>query len=335
MKKLTSILLLSFIAAQTGLAQDTILLNNGDILTGEILKQSKEQIDFKSAIFGAVSLRPSDVMEIRLHHEKRAAVSAPVKVIAKDDNSKTKLPPVKKEQTITKKKKSKWSGQAGLAIAVREKTSTNSNGNYSEEKYETYKLYGNVTWKSERNHLKWTWTYRYSEDEDSVRDDFFNLTQNYKYTFNNKNLFSSAKTVYQRDYNRRIENEFLQTAAMGIKWFGKDSKLKLSTSAGGGYHAYERLDSSRSTSTSVSEPKFILDVSFRWDILNTLALTQKYTHLGNLEDYHFIFSTGIENKLVRDVFVRLEYRFDRDTEVLYNDKGYHDKAFLTSLLYKF
>ena len=44
---------------------------------------------------------------------------------------------------------------------------------------------------------------------------------------------------------------------------------------------------------------------------------------------------GLENKLIRDLFLRLEYRLDRDTEVFYNDRAYYDKALLTSLLYKF
>ena len=66
-----------------------------------------------------------------------------------------------------------------------------------------------------------------------------------------------------------------------------------------------------------------------------LTLIQKYTHLGNLTNYHFIFMAGLENKLIRDLFLRLEYRLDRDTEVFYNDRAYYDKALLTSLLYKF
>ena len=127
-----------------------------------------------------------------------------------------------------------------------------------------------------------------------------------------------------------MENEFLQTAEMGINWF-KRPKFQFSTSAGAGYHTYERLQNVYSDSNT----KFILDESIRWQMINSLTLFQKYTHLGNLEQYHFVFTSGLENKLIRDVFLRLEYRLDRDTEVNYNDKGYYDKALLTSLLYKF
>ena len=70
-------------------------------------------------------------------------------------------------------------------------------------------------------------------------------------------------------------------------------------------------------------------------MIDSLALFQKYTHLGNLDKYHFVFTSGLENKLIRDVFLRFEYRLDRDTDVDYDDNSYYDKALLTSLLYKF
>ncbi len=70
-------------------------------------------------------------------------------------------------------------------------------------------------------------------------------------------------------------------------------------------------------------------------MINSMTLFQEYTHLGNLEKYHFVFSSGLENKLIRNIFLRLEYRLDRDTETSYDDRGYYDKALLTSLFYEF
>ena len=333
------ILISLMLAASHGHAQDTVMLKNGDILTGKILEQTPDHVYFKSAAFGSISLRPHDIEEIRIVEENLGEIRIPEEAIAKNEETEGNLPKAETPEPPAAEpqppKKKQWSGQAGLAIAMREKTSTNLSGAEKYEKFETYRLYGNVNWKGERNALRWDWTYRYSEDETKVRDDYFNVTQRYNHTFKNNDYFATAKTLYQRDHNRRIENEYLQTAELGIKWFGKDSKVQLSTSAGGGYHVYDRIDPTRTSSTSVSEPKFIFDEKFRWDIINTLALTQKYTHLGNLDNYHLVFSAGIENKLVKDIFLRLEYRLDRDTEVFYDDRGYYDKALLTSLLYKF
>ena len=144
--------------------------------------------------------------------------------------------------------------------------------------------------------------------------------------------------MYQQDYRREIEHEYLQTAEMGIKWVSLKN-FNLSTSIGGGYHRYDRITYNHATNADEvvtrNQPKFIFDESLRWQIISSLTLIQKYTHLGDLTDYHFVFTAGLENKLIRDVFLRLEYRLDRDTEVFYDDRGYYDKALLTSVLYKF
>jgi hypothetical protein len=340
MKKLFSILVLLITATFTGVAEDTVVLKNGDTLSGTILKQNAQHIYFKSTAFGSISLNPNDVAEIRIAPDEQSEIAVPAAAISKEEGTTGNLPKVEPAAPTapakkTEKKKSQWSGQAGLAIAMREMTNSNQVRILKEEKYETYRFYGNVDWKGDRNKMRWSWVYRYSEDDYRIRDDFFNVTQIYTHSYANRNLYSTAKTLLQRDYNRRIKREFLQTAEMGITWFAKESKVQLSTSAGGGYHTYERLRNDRKSGTTYSQPEFIFDESFRWDIVNTLALTQKYTHLGDLTNYNLLFSAGLENKIIRDLFIRLEYRLNRDTEVYYDDKGYFDKALLTSLLYKF
>lgn len=354
MKKKLSILIACLLGSLTAFAQDTVELKNGDVITGKVLGQDAHHVYFRSSAFGAVSLSLRDIAQIHATAEEVGAVNVPEQVsvtgpkpepkpattpkpVASPTLAATpKAEPKPAPKPAPKPKKiDRWSGQAGLAIAMRQKTSSNQRGIYRDEKYETYRLYGNLDWKGVRNDLRWNWTYRYSRDEYRKRDDYFNITQKYKHSFANQNLYASAKTLYQRDYNRRIDNEYLQTAELGVKWFGKDSKIQLNTSLGGGYHKYDRLDSSRTETTSVSQPKFILDEALRWQLINSLTLIQKYTHLGDTKDYHQLFSAGLENKLVQDLFLRLEYRLDRDTEVLYDDRGYYDRALLTSILYKF
>jgi hypothetical protein len=322
-------------------AQDTILLNNGDILTGKILQRNVDSVSFKSAAFGTVTLLPEDILEIRFGSGELSEVIVSADAVASASSTAVDpshfvgpqpAPSELKDAAI----KSKWSGQAGLSIAMRESTQSNISGVTGTDEYETYRIYGNVDWESEQNKLRWDWTYRYTRDEIQTQDDYLNLTQQYSRHFS-KSFFTAAKTMYQRDYRRQIEHEFLQTAELGINWFDADA-FTFSTSAGGGYHAYDRnkLNGATADETiSIEEPKFIFDQSLRWRVTDPLTLIQKYTHLGNLTNYHFVFIAGLENKLIRDVFLRLEYRLDRDTEVFYDDRGYYDKALLTSLLYKF
>ena len=314
MKKI--LLHLSFaLCAIVSPAQDVIIFKNGDTISGKILKQDEVYVYFKSPAFSSVGLRKKDIAEIRTN---TSTIDKPAEGTA------TPLPQITQDQSA-------WAGQAGLAIAMREKSYSNNGGVYREEQYQTYRLYGHINWAGKKNSLRWNWNYRYSADEIRVRDDYFNLTQTYNHRLRD-GYYGEAKTMYQRDYNRRIENEYLQTAELGKEWFARP-KFQFSTSVGGGYHQYERNLSGEST--EISEPKFIFDESLRWQMINSLTLFQKYTHLGNLEKYHFVFSSGLENKLIRNIFLRLEYRLDRDTETAYDDRGYYDKALLTSLFYEF
>ncbi len=336
-----SIVLIFLALAGFAFAQDTILLNNGDILTGTILQQNVDSVYFKSTAFGSVSLQTKDIREIRFETGELGKEIIPADAVTVTPSSPATPDPAlfvgPLPAAAETAKQSKWTGQAGLSIAMRESTQSDLSGITGTDEYETYRIYGNVDWQGEKNKLRWDWTYRYTRDEIQTQDDYLNLTQQYSHYFS-KSYFATAKTMYQRDYRRQIENEYLQTAEIGIHWFDADA-FEFSTSAGGGYHAYDRTKQNGTTladeTISIEEPKFIFDQSLRWQVTNPLTLIQKYTHLGNLTNYHFVFMAGLENKLIRDLFLRLEYRLDRDTEVFYDDRGYYDKALLTSLLYKF
>jgi opacity protein-like surface antigen len=308
------------LAAGSSLADDTVVMKNGDVLSGDILKETGEHVYFRSQSVGAVSIQAKDIMEIRIQPEE----TGEIKVMPKPPKAKPKA-------------KNDWSGQAGLSAAMRETTKSNASGVTGQDEIATYRIYGNLGWDSKPNKLRWDWTYRYSRDEYQKKDDFLNITQRYTRDFE-KNYYATAKTMYQQDYRREIEHEYLQTAEMGVRWLVfKD--LELSTSIGGGYHRYDRITYNDATNTDElvtrNQPKFIFDESLRWQIIQSLTLIQKYTHLGDLTDYHFVFTAGMENKLIEDVFLRLEYRLDRDTEVYYDDRGFYDKALLASMLYKF
>jgi hypothetical protein len=321
-------------------AQDTILLNNGDTLTGTILEQNADGVYFDSRTFGPVSLKAIDIREIRFGSDESGGLAAPPEAAAVEPVKPAILDPsrfVGPLPASPKAKNGQWAGQAGVSIAMRESTQSDVNGVTGTEKYETYRVYGNLDWQGKQNKLRWDWTYRYTKDENQKRDDYLNILQQYSHDFS-RNYYATAKTMYQQDYRRQIEHEYLQTAEIGIKWFDAD-EFKFSTSAGGGYHAYDRNKENGTTlddkTLRINEPKFIFDQSLHWQVTDPLTLIQKYTHLGNLTNYHFVFIAGLENKLIRDLFLRLEYRLDRDTEVFYNDRAYYDKALLTSLLYKF
>ncbi|WP_372808274.1 DUF481 domain-containing protein [Pontiella sp.] len=363
MKNMLRILVSLMAAATTGLAQDTVVLKNGDVLSGKILQQDAQHVFLRSSAFGSVSLSTRDIAKIQIRTEELGEIQVPADALEEssveaedhaspepenDASPDGEAPPSRNPEAKsfarneppgppdedTSREKKRWSGEAALSFAMRQSTTSNQSGVIKEEEFETYLLNGKLKWKGDRNNVDWNCTYRYSESDLKKYDDFLNLTQQYKHSFENDNYFASAKTVYQRDYRRQIEDEYLQTAEFGIKWVSH-AQFQLTTSAGGGYHMYDRLIDDDTETLSIEEPKFIFDESLRWQLINTLTFIQKYTHLGDLENYHSVFSAGLENKLVKDLFLQIEYRLDRDTEVYYDDKGYYDRAVLTKLLYKF
>jgi hypothetical protein len=334
------ILLILGLGIATSYAQDLIVFKNGDLLSGKILSQNEEHVQFVSDTLGSLTLSTPSIAELRPEIPTEA-LEKPTELIQTNTIEPTEIAQSTEsdveplslsidEKDVPKKKR--WSGQAGLSVALRESNTLRRSGDHFDERnqeFESYRAYGNVKWEGEKNNLLWDWTYRYSRTDLRKNDDFFKIAQTYKYDFSGK-LFAGTKTIYQRDYRRGIDSEYLQTAEVGITWIDSP-KLKFSTAAGAGYHQYNR----EQRQYSDSEGKFVLDQSLRWQMIDSLALFQKYTHLGNLDKYHFIFTSGLENKLIRDVFLRFEYRLDRDTDVDYDDNSYYDKALLTSLLYKF
>lgn len=338
MKKVLPHILIALAASVTSFAMDTVVFKNGDVLTGTILKQDNERVYFKSGAFGSVSLDTHDIAEIRIETPGLGEVAVPSAALTppNPDQPATEVvvvAPTVSTLTPPAPEATKWAGQAGLAVAMRESNTLRRSGDtYAEQNqsFETYRVYGNVNWLGIQNNLKWDWTYRYSQTDLRKEDDFFNMTQVYQHNFTKK-YYSSAKSVYQHDYRRGIDDEYLQTAELGVNWFTPTNALQLSTSVGGGYHQYDRIG----TPYSNKQGTLVIDESLRWQLINSLTLFQKYTHLGNFDQYHFVLTSGLENQLIRDIFLRIEYRLDRDTQVDYNDKSYYDKALLTSVLYKF
>lgn len=333
--KVLQLIILFLCAGMSVFAQDTIVFKNGDVLTGQILKQDAERVYFKSIAFGSVSLNTRDIAEIRIDTPQLGEINVPAEAMIEPEPAKPKNEKVAKKDLPSKQKpqqpKSQWSGQTGLALAMRQRTNLDQNGKSAGTyDFETYRLYGNLNWKGIKNDFKWSWNYRYSKTDGKVNDDFFNLTQDFRHNLS-AHYYAKGKTLYQQDVKRKVDNEQLQSVEVGVKWLDTQ-KLKLSTSGGIAYHRYERLNAPEAE----AQTKMILDQSLRWNLVNSLTLFQTYRHLGNLENYHMLFTSGLENKLIRDLFLRLEYRLDRDTEITFNKKNFfYDRALLTSLLYKF
>jgi len=342
--KLKIILSTMLLTAMPGLSKDIITFSNGDILTGQILERNQREVRLKSDFLGEVILSMEDIKAIT--SDNRAAddteTASAKSTIQKQPKQSANKPEIKvippkpvEEYNETNKQNNawKWSGKAGIGYSLRSsetvrRTGPNTYRQYSKEN-ESMRIYGNIAIHKDKHHLQWNWNYRYSKSDVRKNDDYLSLSQIYRCNLTDKTFFR-AKTTYEQDYLRDIKKEVTQTAEAGMKVIDKP-KFKLGISAGGAVHHYCRDIADYST----TEGELVFDQHMQWQLNHMLTLYQNYSHLGNLEEYHLVFKGGMENRLIDDLFLRLEYRFDRDTEVMLDDKTYIDKVVITSLVYKF
>ena len=112
-------------------AQDTVLLNNGDTLTGTILEQNADSVYFDSRTFGPVTLKAIDIREIRFGTDESGGLAASADAVAVESVKPATLDPsrfVGPLPASPEAKKSQWTGQAGVSIAMRESTQSDVNG---------------------------------------------------------------------------------------------------------------------------------------------------------------------------------------------------------------
>lgn len=299
------ILCSTLLIALRSVAQDQLVFPNGDVVTGKIIQQDEEQIKFKSDTLGDISVKPDQIVTIRLGSDSDTSAEPPQNNL------------------------NQWSGKVGVTLAIRESDRLDSaTQSLLRDQFETYRLFGSLKRKWQISSLGWDWNYRYSQKNNDLNDEYLNITQQYRHDLSPK-YFATSKTMYEQDYRRDIEHEYLQSAELGIKWW-ETKKLNLRSSVGGAYHQYERSDG------KTEAGRLILDQSLRWQTIEALTLFGSWTHLGGVEEYHSVLSAGLENKMLYSLFLRMEYRMEHDTEAHYsNNENYTDRSLLTSLLYKF
>ncbi len=306
-KKIFFLILIPFLSFS-----ETINFKNGDKISGTIVDSTNDLIVLNNEFIGIIKIPSNQI----------------------------------KKEIITKKKKTPWSGQVSASVLTRD-------SNTLQKKYDDtvteksqliddVKLQVQTSYKKESYEFKWTSKYRFYRTDilGNIRiiDDLFNISQEYKYLFSEKSYYFFSRSLYQQDYRRAIDHEFLQTAEIGLDII-KKRNMTLSTSLGIAYHRYLRTivnsTNAENIDRDVELPKGVFTENFRWEIIDDLALIQQYKHQGDFSNYQFSFKAGVENKMISNLFLKLEYKIEEDTEVSYDDKGYYNRSLLASIVYKF
>ena len=283
-------------------------LSNGDRVSGTTTSKSNNVIHVKSDFIGNIIISEKDI---------------------------------KKNNKIATKNKSPWSGQISASILTRDSNTLKKSNDIVTEKnqlIDDIKLQLQTLYKKNNYELKWIAKYRFYQTDIRQIDDLISLSQEYKYSFPEKSYYLAARTKYQQDYRRAIDHEILQTIEVGVDLI-KEKKMTLSTSIGGAYHRYLRTVVNTSNNENVDRdvelPKGVFTENFRWEIIDDVAVIQQYKHQGDFSNYQILFRVGVENRMISNVFLKLEYKIEEDTEVSYDDRGYYNRSLLASILYKF
>ncbi|MAW40543.1 MAG: hypothetical protein CMF27_06455 [Kiritimatiellaceae bacterium] len=294
---------------------ETVLFKNGDRINATSVEQTNDLLRITSDRFGII-------------------------LINKNELQPTPTPPVKKLplKKPTPKKTSKWSGQISASQTSRDlNTIQQRNDTIAErkQKLKDTRIHLKLNYVHSNHEFSWDAKHRYYYKDRKI-DDQYTLTQIYKRNIPRKKYYTSFKSMYQTDFRRAIEHEYLQTAEVGIDW-KKTKEISLSTSVGIAYHKYNRsiISNNESIDQNVELPKAVFNEKMRWQIIENLALVQTYSHQGDFDNYQFNFSGGIENRLIKELFIKFEYKIEEDTEVNYDDKGFYNRSFIVSLLHKF
>ena len=291
---------------------ETINFKNGDKISGTVVDRTNDLIVLNNEFIGIVKIPSNQI----------------------------------KKQINTTKKKTPWSGQVSASVLTRDSNTLQKKYNDTvtekSQLIDDIKLQVQTLYKKENYELKWASKYRFYRTDilGNIRiiDDLFNISQEYKYLFSEKSYYFFSRSLYQQDYRRAIDHEFLQTAEIGFDII-KERNMTFSTSIGIAYHRYLRTivnsTNSENIDRDVELPKGVFTENFRWEIIDDLALIQQYKHQGDFSNYQFSFKAGVENKMISNLFLKLEYKIEEDTEVSYDDKGYYNRSLLASIVYKF
>ena len=182
---------------------ETINFKNGDKISGTVVDRTNDLIVLNNEFVGIIKIPSNQI----------------------------------KKQINTTKKKTPWSGQISASVLTRDSNTLQKKYNDTvtekSQLIDDIKLQAQTSYKKENYELKWASKYRFYRTDilGNIRiiDDLFNISQEYKFLFSEKSYYFFSRSLYQQDYRRAIDHEFLQTAEIGFDII-KERNMIFSTS---------------------------------------------------------------------------------------------------------
>ena len=316
MRRILPILFLVGLGFSFADAASVLVLSNGDRLKGTLVREESGTVYFKSDILGEITLKKDQVKEIVLAEN-------PATVVAKNT-------PNPQPQKTAPKKKKYWSGNVGLSVNSQHAESESRSGNAIKRRTrdsDYLRMSGKVQWDKEKHHLEWNGSYVYGESNGSKNNDLYNLSQRYRYDWSDR-WFGQSETSYEHNYAKVLDQEIEQFGGIGWRPV-KSDKLTIDLVPGLSYYS---RDQAEERTTGVT-PQF--QQSLKSKVNQSLTLFQGFTYSGYSDLYHYKLNAGFDNRLVKNLSLRMEYRYEVDT--LADDGGdpFEQRQLISSIQYRF
>lgn len=319
-------------------ANTVLVLSNGDRLKGSAAREENGVVHFKSDVLGEMKLQKKQVKQIITPSAKAAPAQpkpAVVPVAKKEPvepapkTAAVKAPPKKVAKAQPKKPK-RWSGNVGVSVNQRHaeyEQRAGANLRRYERDTDYLRMTSKVKWDKEKHHLEWNGSYVYSMQNEKKNADLYNLNQRYRCDLTDE-WFGQSETSYEHNYLRILSKEVQQFS--GIGWYPvKTPKLTLDLVPGVNYYYRDQADESSEGVTPGFQQNLTSKVS------KDLTLFQGFAYTGYSDQYYYKFNAGLNNRLIKNLSLRLEYKYEVDANVDEGTDPFTQRQLVSSIQYRF
>lgn len=303
-----------------------VVLSNGDRLKGAVVREEGATIHFRSDVLGELTLKKNQVKQII----RPAAQNAPAPAKPAAEKAPAPKPPPAKAAKAAPKKPKRWSGNVGVALNTQHaeyERRTGAGLRRQERDTDYLRLTARVGWDRDEHHLDWNVSYVYSLLNERKNNDLYSLSQQYRYDLTDR-WFGQSETSYEHDYLRVLSAELEQFT--GIGWVAvTEPTFNLELVPGVSYYYRDQADER----TEGVVPGFQQNLTSK--VSKQLTLFQGFNYSGFSDQYYYAFNAGLDNRLVKNLFLRLEYKYEVDAYVDEGNDPFIQRQLISSIHYRF
>jgi len=305
-------------------AQDTLVLTNGDRLSGDYQGVVDGQAVLVSPVLGTLRFDPGLISE--------APDPGPGKPPAETDDAIATTAQVEQDAQAASQPqpqwwqfwrlhlRENWDGEIKLGFSAR-----SGNTDTSDIAAET-----TLDWERPNDSFQWNGYYRYGETEDVRDDDEYGISQRYRRDLSER-TFLQALTSAEVDQIKEIDLDARQNLGLGYRIYDREN-LELNIVPGAGVRYLDQLGADDGASFNLN-----LAQEFFWQVTEPVSLRESFNFLVDPADtslFSLTFLLTQRTDLNDHLALDLTYRLDFDNDVA-ADNEEADQRVIASLVYKF